>query len=234
MFPFHEWNHVVSDDYSVYTSYHICNTVTDTPFHFEVSKLCDKRVERQTDERRLECPRLRVTTATSPYCRRTTVRKNRQHAYFVTQVTRRFVNGYDHLFLELMNHLFDLFQFFLCSNFLRESRSCLFITRFNNAVCLRFTSLIWSMALWSFFSRWTSTSNAVAFSCVWLNRKDFFWAIFFAHFLPVCILRSIISNQAIALQIITDNEFCIVHRATAQWKTWFYSDYGVAEAPPGF
>jgi hypothetical protein len=34
--------------------------------------------------------------------------------------------------------------------------------------------------------------------------------------------------------LITNNAFCIVQRATAQSKTGFFRDYGVAEAPPGF
>jgi hypothetical protein len=34
--------------------------------------------------------------------------------------------------------------------------------------------------------------------------------------------------------LITNNAFCIVQRATAQSKTGFYRDSGVAEAPPGF
>jgi hypothetical protein len=32
---------------------------------------------------------------------------------------------------------------------------------------------------------------------------------------------------------ITNNAFRIVQRATAQSKTGFFRDYGVAEAPPG-
>jgi hypothetical protein len=34
--------------------------------------------------------------------------------------------------------------------------------------------------------------------------------------------------------LITNNKFCILQRATAQSKTAFFRDYGVAEAPPGF
>jgi hypothetical protein len=34
--------------------------------------------------------------------------------------------------------------------------------------------------------------------------------------------------------LITNNSFCIVRRATAQSKTGFFRDYGVAEARPGF
>jgi hypothetical protein len=34
--------------------------------------------------------------------------------------------------------------------------------------------------------------------------------------------------------LIPDNAFCIVHRATAQSKTGFFRDCGVAEAPPRF
>jgi hypothetical protein len=34
--------------------------------------------------------------------------------------------------------------------------------------------------------------------------------------------------------LITNNAFCIVQRATAQSKTDFFRDCGVAEAPPGF
>jgi hypothetical protein len=34
--------------------------------------------------------------------------------------------------------------------------------------------------------------------------------------------------------LITNYAFCIVQRATAQSKTGFFCDYGVAEAPPGF
>jgi hypothetical protein len=34
--------------------------------------------------------------------------------------------------------------------------------------------------------------------------------------------------------LITNNAFCIVQRATAQSKTGFFRDFGVAEAPPGF
>jgi hypothetical protein len=34
--------------------------------------------------------------------------------------------------------------------------------------------------------------------------------------------------------LITNNAFCIVQRATAQSKTGFFRDCGVAEAPPGF
>jgi hypothetical protein len=34
--------------------------------------------------------------------------------------------------------------------------------------------------------------------------------------------------------IITSNTFCIVQRATAQSKTGFFRDNGVAEAPPFF
>jgi hypothetical protein len=40
------------------------------------------------------------------------------------------------------------------------------------------------------------------------------------------------SNQVELL--ITNNEFCIVQRATAQSKTEIFRDYGVAEAPPGY
>jgi hypothetical protein len=34
--------------------------------------------------------------------------------------------------------------------------------------------------------------------------------------------------------LITSNAFCIVQRATAQSKTGFFRDFGVAEAPPDF
>jgi hypothetical protein len=34
--------------------------------------------------------------------------------------------------------------------------------------------------------------------------------------------------------LITNNAFCIVQRATAQSKTGFFRDFGVAEASPGW
>jgi hypothetical protein len=50
------------------------------------------------------------------------------------------------------------------------------------------------------------------------------------HQLPRSAL--VLSSQVKLL--ITSNTFCIVQRATAQSKTGFFRDFGVAEAPPGF
>jgi hypothetical protein len=35
-------------------------------------------------------------------------------------------------------------------------------------------------------------------------------------------------------EVITNNAFCNVQRATAQSKTGFFRGYGIVEAPPGF
>jgi hypothetical protein len=41
-------------------------------------------------------------------------------------------------------------------------------------------------------------------------------------------------NSSQVKLLITNNAFFYVQRATAQSKTGFFRDYGVAEAPPGF
>jgi hypothetical protein len=43
----------------------------------------------------------------------------------------------------------------------------------------------------------------------------------------------VLSSSQVKL-LITNNAFCIVKSATAQSKTFFFRDYGVVEAPPGF
>jgi hypothetical protein len=50
-------------------------------------------------------------------------------------------------------------------------------------------------------------------------------------------VKLLITNNAFSNQVkllIANNAFCVVQRATAQSKTGFFCDYGVAEAPPGF
>jgi hypothetical protein len=57
--------------------------------------------------------------------------------------------------------------------------------------------------------------------------KSFYFSalVLFAH-------MALASRQVKSL--ITNNSFCIVHRATAQSKTGTFRDNGVAKAPPGF
>jgi hypothetical protein len=54
------------------------------------------------------------------------------------------------------------------------------------------------------------------------------------RFRPLIQLCWAISHLGQVKLLITSNSFCVVQRATAQSKTGFFRDWGVAEAPPGF